>query len=73
MDTNTTENLTVTLAPLDGRVGVTAGDELLGTVKDGGQIVRNAEKLLRAAKVFRTTGYDLNADRALVAAAVRVA
>jgi len=68
---NTTQTATtVTLSPVAGRVAVTANGRQLGTVKDGGQIIRNAERILRAAGIVRTAGYDLDADRNLVAPAV---
>jgi hypothetical protein len=68
---NTTQTpTTVTLSRVAGRVAVTAAGRNLGTVKDGGQIVRNAERILRAAGIVRTGGYDLDAERNMVAPAV---
>lgn len=68
-----TAAITVTLSPEAGRIAVRFEGELLGTVKDGGHIIRNAERVLKAAGIIRTTGYDLDADRNLTATAIRLA
>ena len=72
MNTTTAAPLTVTLSAEAGRVAVRFEGELLGTVKDGGHIVRNAERVIKAAGVIRTTGYNLDEDRNLVATAIRL-
>ena len=71
---NTTQtSTTVTLSLIAGRVTVSAGGRQLGTVKDGGQIVKNAERILRAAGIVRTEGYAVDADRNMTAPAVILA
>lgn len=73
MTTNTAAgSLTATLSPEAGRIAVRFEGELLGTVKDGGHIIRNAERVLKAAGVIRTTAYTLDDDRNLVATAIRL-
>lgn len=70
--TTSPEIVTVAIAPstdIPGRLDVIAGDTRIGTVMDGGQIVRNAERVLKANGYLRSTGYDLDADRRLVATA----
>lgn len=66
------DTVTVAIAPstdLPGRLDIIAGETRIGSVKDGGQIVRNAEVVLKANGYLRSTGYDLDADRRLVATA----
>lgn len=71
---STLARVTVTLAPhASGRLGVRIDDELVGTIKDGGRIIRNADALLREAHVYRSAGYVLNEDNELVASALRLA
>lgn len=60
-------------ADLPGRLDVIAGETRVGSVKDGGHIVANAERVLRANGYLRSTGYDLDADRRLVATAYSIA
>lgn len=62
----------VAIAPstdLAGRLDIIAGDTRVGSVKDGGHIVTNADRVLRANGYLRSTSYDLDADRRLVATA----
>ena len=75
-NTATVDTVAVTLAPstlVAGRIEVLIDGELAGTVKDGGHIIRNADAVLRAARVYRSAGYDLDAAGNLAAAAVRLA
>lgn len=68
---NTTQTATtVTLSLVAGRVAVTANGRQLGTVKNSGRIIANAERILRAAGIVRTDGYGTDADRNMVAPAV---
>lgn len=60
---------TVVLAPADGRVAVILDGQVLGSVKDGGNIVRNADRVLSDHGARRMSGYSLNADRHLTATA----
>ena len=54
---NTTTH-TVTLTDTNnGRVAVACNGETLGTVKNGGNIVRNADRILTKAGFFRSEGY----------------
>jgi len=51
---------TVTLpAPIAGRVAVIVDGEQVGTVKDGGHLVRNVDALLRRNGVLRTGAWEL--------------
>ena len=49
----------IALGPSNGRVSVSSNGVVLGTVKNGGEIVKNAEKILRAHRILRATGYSL--------------
>lgn len=72
----TADTVTVTLAPsahVAGRLEVLVDAELAGTVKDGGHIIRNADRVLRLARVYRSAGYDLDAAGNLTARAIRLA
>jgi hypothetical protein len=60
----------IALAKTGGRVSVSANGVILGTVKDGGHIVRNAEKILKANGILRATGYSLQ-DGNLIANGVQ--
>ena len=71
METRTATLTQIALAKVDGRVRVTANGVTLGTVKNGGNFVQNAEKILKAHGVLRATGYRLQ-DGDLVADGVQV-
>ena len=71
METTAAAVTRIALAKSNGRVSVSANGVALGTVKNGGDIVRNAEKILKAHDILRATGYSLQ-DGALVAGGVQV-
>ena len=71
METTTAAVTRIALAKSNDRVSVTANGVILGTVKNGGDFVRNAEKILKANGVLRATGYRLQ-DGDLVADGVQV-
>lgn len=58
---------TITLAQGLDRVAVIVDGEVLGSVKDGGHIVRNVDRFLSNNGIRRVSAYSLNADRQLTA------
>lgn len=58
---------TITLAQSMDRVAVIVNGDVIGSVKDGGHIVRNADRMLTLNGFRRLSGYSLNADRQLTA------
>lgn len=71
METKTATLTQIALAKSNERVSVTANGVILGTVKNGGNFVRNAEKILKAHGILRATGYRLQ-DGSFVADGVQV-
>jgi len=70
MHTRDMNTAAITLSQTASRIAVIVNGQTLGTVKDGGQIVKNADRILKAAKVLRATGYSLGEDGVLVASGV---
>lgn len=69
-DTKTLDTKTLVLSQDGGRVAVTVDGNVLGTVKDGGHIVRNVDRVLRNHDILRTSAYSVNAAGELTATAI---
>lgn len=52
-----TATSTVTITPAAGRIEIRLNGEVLATAKDGGNLVQRVDRMLKANKVYRESGY----------------
>lgn len=56
---NTTATSTVSLSTVAGRVEIRVNDAVLTTTKDGGNLIQRVDRILKANKVYRESGYSV--------------
>jgi len=53
---------TITLSQTATDINVIVNGETIATVKDGGNLITRTDRHLKAARIYRSSGYTLTAD-----------